>query len=299
MADSLESVGNLLVVGLGLIGGSLLAALRERGVRGHFTAWNRRPETLEYALEQGLIDAIPESLESAVAAADLIVIGVPTLSVDAILETISRHARAGTIVTDAASVKGSVVAAAARVFGAVPPTFVPGHPIAGSEKSGVGASRADLYDAHRVILTPLPDTDPHALALVRAMWESCGATVVLMDVTTHDRVLAMTSHLPHVLAFGLVDTLDRQDDSEDIFGFAAGGFRDFTRIASSDVAMWRDICIANRAALLDAIDLFQSSLGQLRTAVDAGDRAALERCFGNARDARAHFLTLIEPTASQ
>lgn len=295
MSDT-RGIGNLLVIGLGLIGGSLVAALRERGACGRVTAWNRQRDSLEYALAQGLIDEIPASMEAAIEAADTIVIGVPTLTVERVLEVVAAHARPEAVITDAASVKGSVIDSARRVFGAQMSNFVPGHPIAGSEKSGVEASRADLFEAHRVILTPVEETSAAATERVRLMWEACGAEVVSMDVVTHDRVLALTSHLPHVLAFGLVDTLEQQPDSGDIFRFAAGGFRDFTRIASSDVAMWRDICLANGPALLQAIDLFDASLAQLRAAVSSQDAAALERCFSNAREARARYLALIEPS---
>jgi len=289
------SVGNLLVIGLGLIGGSLVAALRKNGVEGRFSAWNRNLSTLEYALSQGLIDEIPVSLEQAVSQADIIVVGVPTLAVGDVFEVIAANAKPDVIVTDAASVKGSVIDAAAQAFGHIPPNFVPGHPIAGSEQSGVEASKADLYVNHRVILTPLANTSEQALATVQSMWQACGAQVVSMDVETHDRVLALTSHLPHLLAFGLVDTLAKQNDSDDIFRFAAGGFRDFTRIASSDVTMWRDICLANREALLDALDLFQSGLLDLRQAISDLDADALTRCFSDARSARQNFLKLLEP----
>ncbi len=243
-------VGTLLFVGLGLIGGSLAAALRGTGFAARMTAFNRNRATLDYALGAGLIDAAPASLEQAIAEADLIVVGVPTLTVGRIFAAIREHGRPDVLITDVASVKGSVVAAAREAFGAVPPRLIPGHPIAGAEKSGVEAARADLFVRHRVILTPLEDSDPEALATIDAMWRLTGADVVRMDVAEHDRVLAMTSHLPHLLAFALVDSLANQPASDEIFRCAAGGFRDFTRIASSDVVMWRDIALANRDALL-------------------------------------------------
>lgn len=287
-------IETLLIVGLGLIGGSLAAALRGKGFARRITAFNRNRASLDYALGAGLIDAAPQSLEAAVAEADLIVVGVPTLTVAQVFEAIRDHARPGVLITDVASVKGSVVAAAAAVFGSVPPRLVPGHPIAGAEKSGVEAAQAGLFERHRVILTPLPDTDDTALSIVDAMWRLTGAEVVRMDVATHDRVLAMTSHLPHMLAFALVDSLARQSASEDIFRFAAGGFRDFTRIASSDAVMWRDIAIANRSALLDAIDGFTVTLDGLRSAVAAGDGAMLEQIFVRARTARERYLRWLE-----
>jgi prephenate dehydrogenase len=287
-------VETLLVVGLGLIGGSLAKALRASGFAARITAYNRRRASLDYALAAGIIDAVPESLEAAVAEADLIVVGVPTLTVEHVFETVREHARPGVVVTDVASVKGSIVQAARRVFGALPPWLVPGHPIAGSEKSGVEAAQADLFDAHRVILTPARETDPAALELVESMWRLTGATVVRMDVEQHDRVLALTSHLPHLLAFALVDTLAQHPGSEDIFRFAAGGFRDFTRIASSDPVMWRDISIANSDALLEALDLFLARMMALRESLRDQDAAELEKTFARARAARETYLQWLE-----
>lgn len=287
-------VGTLLFVGLGLIGGSLAAALRGTGFAARMTAFNRNRATLDFALGAGLIDAAPASLEEAIAEADLIVVGVPTLSVGRIFAAIRAHARPDVLITDVASVKGSVVAAAREAFGAVPPRLIPGHPIAGAEKSGVEAARADLFVRHRVILTPLPESDPEALATIDAMWRLTGAEVVRMDVAAHDRVLALTSHLPHLLAFALVDSLAGQPASDEIFRCAAGGFRDFTRIASSDVVMWRDIALANRDALLGALDGFTHTLDAVRAAVASGDGEELEQVFGRARAARERYLRWLE-----
>ena len=287
-------VGTLLFVGLGLIGGSLAAALRGTGFAARMTAFNRNRATLDFALGAGLIDAAPASLEEAIAEADLIVVGVPTLSVGRIFAAIRAHASPGVLITDVASVKGSVVAAAREAFGAVPPRLIPGHPIAGAEKSGVEAARADLFVRHRVILTPLPESDPEALATIDAMWRLTGAEVVRMDVAAHDRVLALTSHLPHLLAFALVDSLAGQPASDEIFRCAAGGFRDFTRIASSDVVMWRDIALANRDALLGALDGFTHTLDAVRAAVASGDGEELEQVFGRARAARERYLRWLE-----
>ena len=287
-------VGTLLFVGLGLIGGSLAAALRGTGFAARMTAFNRNRATLDFALDAGFIDAAPASLEQAIAEADLIVVGVPTLTVGRIFAAIREHGRPDVLITDVASVKGSVVAAAREAFGAVPPRLIPGHPIAGAEKSGVEAARADLFVRHRVILTPLADSDPEALATIDAMWRLTGADVVRMDVAGHDRVLALTSHLPHLLAFALVDSLARQPASDEIFRCAAGGFRDFTRIASSDVVMWRDIALANRDALLGALDGFTHTLDAVRAAVARGDGEELEQVFGRARAARERYLRWLE-----
>lgn len=296
MADA--RVDNLLVVGLGLIGGSLAAALRGTGFAGRITAFNRRRDSLDYALRAGLIDAAPADLDGAIADADLIVVGVPTLTVAHVFSRIRACARPGVVVTDVASVKGSVVQAAREVFGEVPEWLVPGHPIAGAEHSGVEAARKDLFQRHRVILTPLPQTSGAALALVEDMWKLTGADVQSMSVAEHDRVLAMTSHLPHMLAFTLVESLARQPQSDEIFRCAAGGFRDFTRIASSDAVMWRDIALANRDALGDALDTFTHHLATLREAIDAGDAATVESIFDNARSARARYLRWLERGAT-
>ncbi|HCD56529.1 MAG TPA: prephenate dehydrogenase/arogenate dehydrogenase family protein, partial [Halieaceae bacterium] len=197
------------------------------------------------------------------------------------------------VITDVASVKGSLQRVAERVWGAMPPRLVLGHPIAGSERSGVDAANAALFEKHRVILTPVAGNEPSAVELVRAMWASTGAEVVEMTVAEHDRVLAATSHLPHVLAYALVDALARSDASDDIFRFAAGGFRDFTRIASSDPVMWRDIAIANRPALLQSIDLFSAQLEELRKAIEAGEGDTLLQTFSRAKAARDEFAALL------
>jgi prephenate dehydrogenase len=192
-------------------------------------------------------------------------------------------------------VKGSLLASAKSACGGqMPSRLVLGHPIAGSERSGVEASKADLYVNHRVILTPVPENDAAAVSLVRAMWASTGAEVVDMDVEQHDAVLAATSHLPHVLAYALVDALAQSEDSEEIFHCAAGGFRDFTRIASSDPVMWRDIAIANRTALLVAIDLFSDHLGQLREAVAGEDAEGMHATFTRAKVARDNFAAILQ-----
>ena len=201
------------------------------------------------------------------------------------------------MVTDAGSVKGNVVAAARAVFGKVPPWFVPGHPIAGSERSGVEAAKADLYVNHKVILTPTPETDPEALNLVQHTWRGMGADVLCMDVAQHDAVLAATSHLPHLLAFSLVDTLSKEDENQEIFRYAAGGFRDFTRIASSDPTMWHDIFIANRQSVLDVIGHFSRGLEVFKTAVDQEDSQAILGIMTRAKVARDHFTKMLAKRA--
>ena len=285
---------NLVILGLGLIGGSLARALRASGFSQRFIGCGYREPSLRRGVEMGVIDEFTLDLDEALDRADILVICTPTLTASDVLERILPRLRAdGPVVTDVASVKGSLRDAATRIAGGVPPRFVLGHPIAGSERSGVEASSAELFVDHRVILTPEADNDPQAVELVRSMWQSTGAEVIDMAVDEHDAVLAATSHLPHVLAYALVDALAAMPDNDAIFQCAAGGFRDFTRIASSDPVMWRDIALANREALLAAMDAFGVQLAQLRDAVDRGDADSLEATFSRAKQARDSFaLTL-------
>jgi len=217
-------------------------------------------------------------------------IAVPLGAIRAVFTAIKDRLRADAIVTDGGSVKGSVVADALAAFGRIPPRLVPGHPIAGTEHSGVDASFATLYRQRRVILTPLPETDPEALARVDWMWRTCGAEVSRMSVAHHDEVLAATSHLPHMLAYGLVDALARMDETDEIFRYAAGGFRDFTRIASSSPVMWRDICMANREALSAMLARFSIELTDLAQAIRLGDGNTLLEVFARAKAARDRYV---------
>lgn len=281
---------NVVILGLGLIGGSLARALRRSGFSRRFIGYGHREASLRRGVELGVIDEFTLDLDQAIERADILVICTPTLTAAAMLEQIiPRLSARGPIVTDVASVKGNLRDAAIAAAGSMPAQLVLAHPIAGSERSGVDASSADLFVDHRVILTPEAGNDPAAIELVRAMWASTGAEVVEMSVEQHDAVLAATSHLPHVLAYTLVDALAASDASDDIFRCAAGGFRDFTRIASSDPLMWRDIAIANRAALLDALDLFSSHLDRLRAAIRDGNAQELLDSFNRAKLARDEF----------
>jgi prephenate dehydrogenase len=275
----------VLIVGLGLIGGSLAQSLRATGFARQITGYGHRDVSLKKGVELGVIDDYSLDLDEALAGAGLVVIGAPTLKAAELLTRVVERVPSGTVVTDVASVKSNLVQAAPEAA-----NFVPGHPIAGSERSGVTAARADLFDRHRVILTPTTVTSPDALALVRAVWESTGAEVVEMGVAEHDAILAATSHLPHVLAYALVDALAQSEISDDIFRYAAGGFRDFTRIASSDPVMWRDIAIANRVELLRAIDSFAEHLRGLRAAVAGADAEMLHATFTAAKAARDAFV---------
>lgn len=290
------SADTVVILGLGLIGGSLARALRKSGFSKRFVGYGHREPSLRRGVELGVIDDYTLDLDEAIGQADILVLCAPTLiAADMLRDILPRLAGAKRIpvITDVASVKGNLRDAAIEAVGQVPPQLVLAHPIAGSEQSGVDASSADLFVNHRVILTPDEANDPAAVELVRRMWASAGAEVVDMAVAEHDTVLAATSHLPHVLAYALVDALAKSPASEDIFRFAAGGFRDFTRIASSDPAMWRDIAIANKPALLGAIDMFSDQLARLRLAVAEGDGDELFSTFTRAKTARDEFAAIL------
>jgi prephenate dehydrogenase len=289
----MKPIAQLTIIGVGLIGGSLARALRQAGAVQTIVGSGRGEANLIRAQELGVIDRYTLDLAEAVAGADVVLVGVPLGAMHEVFAAIAPALRADAIVTDVGSAKATVVADARRAFG-VRPNFVPGHPIAGTERSGVEASFAELFQRRRVILTPLPETDPAALARVSELWRAAGADVVDMSVAHHDEILAATSHLPHLLAYGLVDTLSRWDDSREVFQFAAGGFRDFTRIASSDPIMWRDICIANREALSASLERYMEDLAQLAALVRASDGPALEKIFRNAKQARDRFVAMLE-----
>nr|WP_218583812.1 bifunctional prephenate dehydrogenase/3-phosphoshikimate 1-carboxyvinyltransferase [Pseudomonas akapageensis] len=282
-------VGRLVVVGLGLIGGSFAKGLRESGLCREVVGVDLDPKSRKLAVELGVVDRCDDDLARACEGADVIQLAVPILAMEKLLAKLAQLNLGGAVLTDVGSAKGNVVRAANEAFGGKLARFVPGHPIAGSEQSGVEASNAKLFRRHKVILTPLADTDPAALALVDRLWRALGADVEHMQVERHDEVLAATSHLPHLLAFGLVDSLAKRNENLEIFRYAAGGFRDFTRIAGSDPVMWHDIFLANREAVLRTLDTFRSDLDALRDAVDAGDGHQLLGVFTRARVAREHF----------
>ena len=288
------SVGRLCIIGVGLIGGSLARAARQAGTCGEIVGCGRNPAHLERARELGVVDRWATDPAEAVRDADMVVVCVPLGAMAAVFGAIKGALSANAVVTDAGSAKASVVEAALQAFGEAPAFLVPGHPIAGTERSGVEASFAELYEGRRVILTPLEQTDPQAIARVRALWEAAGAKVSTMSVEHHDAVLAATSHLPHVLAYGLVDSLSRWDDRDEIFQYAAGGFRDFTRIASSDPVMWRDICLANRGAVVAALEHYLQDLNGLVEAIRDGDGDRLESVFRHAKGTRDRFVEMLE-----
>ena len=283
-------IERLAIIGVGLIGGSLARALRGAGVVGEIIGCGRSVENLELAFDLGVIDGCTRDPAAAVEGADMVFIAVPLGAMRGVFERIRGSLRDDAVITDGGSVKGSVVADAVAVFGQVPSRLVPGHPIAGTEHSGVGASFPELYHNRRVILTPLPQTAPDAVDKVRAMWLAAGAQVTDMEVAHHDAVLAATSHLPHMLAFGLVDLLARQSDHDEIFRFAAGGFRDFTRIASSNPVMWRDICIANADALSAMLARFGEEMTDLADTIRRRDGEHLLEIFTRAKAARDGYV---------
>ena len=294
-------VNRLVVIGLGLIGSSLAAFVRERGLANQVIGISRRQSTLEIALKNGVVDDCAESLEQIapeLGSGDIVVVAVPTLTVPQILQDCASNLSADVTVTDVASVKQSVVEAAENIYGEVPSQLVPGHPIAGSEKSGVTAANPNLFLDHRVILTPVGTTAADHLARVVGLWEAAGASVSTMSVQEHDQILAATSHLPHFLAYSLVDTLASMRDKNDIFRYAAGGFRDFTRIAGSDPVMWRDIALANKDAIIDVMDQMMNNLEAMRSAIANGDSDYLANLFASARDARNQYSRMLESNKS-
>lgn len=289
-------VKQVLVVGLGLIGASFAKALKDNGTCARVMGCTRSAMTLQKALSKGVIDWGTQTLTEAVAhlnEGDVVLLATPTLTVPQHLPELKEALMRGVIVTDGASVKGDLARKAKELFGKMPTHLVLGHPIAGSEKSGIDAVNPQLFEKHRVILTPVAETSRDAVSKVTHLWESMGAVVSEMSIEEHDRILAATSHLPHVLAFGLVDALAKKSDQKDIFTYAAGGFRDFTRIAGSDPQMWHDIVIANREAVLSALDEFEKSMQQLREAIDKGNSAKLMQVFTEAKAARDAFSAIL------
>ena len=277
------------IIGLGLIGGSLARALKRASLCKTVTGYGRREAALQQAVEHGVIDHYSLDAREAVSGADVVVLATPLATTETLLREMSDGLKQGCIITDVGSAKGVVVATARKVLADRLAYFVPAHPIAGTEKSGVEASFAELFEKHIVILTPLAETDPGARDTIAAMWRGVGATVVDLEVEHHDEVLAATSHLPHVLVYTLIDCLARMQDKEEIFAYAAGGFADFTRVASSSPEMWSDICLSNETALLAVLDLFEQHLDSVRQAIAAADGERLMEIFSRAKQARDKF----------
>jgi prephenate dehydrogenase len=285
----------LVIFGVGLIGGSLARALRERSAfSGEIVGVDRSARSIERALELGVIDTgaaldSQQSLESVLRSADIVLLAAPVAQTLPLLKRIVPFLEPGTIVTDVGSTKSDAVESARAVLGPYVSQFVPGHPIAGRESRGIDAAMADLYENRNVILCPLSENSPGNVERVAAMWEAAGATVLEMSSAEHDRVLASVSHLPHILAFAFIEQILQSPDAALRFSVAAGGFRDFTRIAAANPEMWRDVCLANRAALLAELDSYVAVLGRLRSAIEAADGVVLERTFARSRLARTEW----------
>lgn len=286
----MKKLNKVVIVGLGLIGGSMARAMKARNLCAELWATDRNEADLCQAAGEGVIDRWSRNPAEYCAGASLIILAVPGLSIEKVLRDIRAHLEDATVLTDVASVKRSTVAAAEAVLGKRLPQLVPAHPIAGAEKSGYSASLPELFTHRKVLLTPLPCTDSQALEVVERLWRNIGAEVQCMDVEHHDEVLAATSHLPHLLAFALVDTLSHHGEREEIFRYAAGGFRDFTRIASSDPQMWRDVFIANGEATVKVLDQYTQELQGLRKALLEQDGDCFLETFTRAKRSRDKFM---------
>ena len=282
-------LGKVVVFGVGLIGGSFALALKAAGQVAEVVGFGRTLGSLTQALERGIVDRAGFNVGQEVSNADLVLIATPVGTTPELMARIAPCLGSQTVVTDAGSTKEDVVKAARACFGERIGQFVPAHPIAGAENSGALAARPDLYQGKQVVLTPLPESSETTVARVRAAWEACGGLICELAPAEHDRIFAAVSHLPHLLSFALVHDLARRDNRELLFTYAASGFRDFTRIAASHPEMWRDICLANRQALLEELDRYREQLDELRDALQRGDGASLEATFDIARTARREW----------
>jgi len=287
------NIPKVAIIGLGLIGCSWVKALKLAKCIGHVSGFDRNMDSMEQALQAGLIDDFSIDVCDVVRDADLVIISVPILAVADVLEQIKSSIANNAVLTDVGSVKGNISKAVTDVLGEDFDRFVLGHPIAGSERSGVSAADEKLFKNHKIILTPEKRTSEMALDLVSDAWQVTGGKVELMTVQHHDEVLAATSHLPHLLAYSLVDTLANDEENNDIFNYAAGGFRDFTRIASSSPIMWRDIFVGNKDEVLKALDLFTADLQQLREVIANEDKTQMMGTFTRAKAARDHFTKIL------
>jgi len=276
-------INRLAIIGVGLIGSSLALALKKAKAVEHVVGCGRSQTNLQKGIQLGVIDSYCDSVAEAVKDADVVVIAVPLGTMQSIFEQMSSVISSDTVVTDVGSTKGSVIEAARAGLGRRLNQFVPGHPIAGSEKSGVEAGTAELYQNRKIILTPLQENTQLSIDKISDMWQQCGAHIEYLSVIQHDKVLAATSHLPHLLAFSMVNYLSGLNDHDEIFKYAAGGFRDFTRIASSDSVMWRDVCLANGDALVELIDGYKKELDEVAEAIKHQDAEKLLELFGKAK----------------
>jgi prephenate dehydrogenase len=293
------SFKKIAVFGVGLIGGSFALALKRQSAVAEVVGIGRRRETLEQAVRLGLIDRIARDVADAVSGTDLILLAAPVAQTGALLDAIAPHLDPGTVVTDAGSTKSDVVSAARAALGEKIEQFVPGHPIAGREQNGPEAALSDLYVGKKVILTPLPENLPELVERVASAWTQCGALIHRLTSHEHDAVFAAVSHLPHLLAYALVDEIAARANAQRLFDYAASGFRDFTRIAGSSPEMWRDIALANRPSLLAELDAYLTQVTQMRDLLDKSDGAALEALFGRAQQARHAWIAAIEAAEQQ
>jgi len=277
------------IIGVGLIGGSLACALKKINAVSSISGYGRDENNLKKAVQLGVIDTYCLNIEEVVSDADIVVLATPLSTSDTLFSAMSGALKKTVVITDVGSAKGSIVKSARENLGDLFTRFVPGHPIAGKEESGVEAAFAELFEAHRVILTPATETEHEALNLITEMWQLTGAEVVNLEVEHHDAILAATSHLPHMLAYALVDCLSGMQERDKIFEFAAGGFADFTRIASSHPRMWHDICFSNRKQLLKVMDQFEQHLNKIRDAIEHDDSDALLDIFERAKISRDNF----------
>ncbi len=283
-------IGKLVVIGTGLIGGSFALALKRARAVKRVTGVGRTRRNLAEALRLKIVDEVSQDAARAVHDADLVLLAMPVGQMPAVIASITPHLPARAVVTDAGSTKRDVVACARRFLGGHFSRFVPGHPIAGTEKSGATAAFPELFRGRNVILTPQRETAASATRLVRQAWEACGARVVTLGADEHDTILAGVSHLPHIVAYALVNMLARRRNAPRLFSLSAGGLRDTVRIAGSSPEMWADICVANRDALLAALEDYESELEQMRAAIEGADAAELRRMFAQARNAREKWL---------
>lgn len=287
------------IFGVGLIGGSFALALKKAGAVEHVVGVGRSVASLERAQQLGIIDEIATSVAAAVQGADLILIATPVAQTQAILASIYPHLQAGTIVTDAGSTKSDVVQAAREALAEKIPQFVPAHPIAGRELNGPEAALPDLYVGKKLVITRLPENVDSAIELVAQSWRQAGAVIHHLSAAEHDAVFAAVSHLPHLLAYALVDDIAKKPHANTLFQYAASGFRDFTRIAGSSPEMWRDISLANRDALLSELDSYTQQLNTLRQHLANRDAPALEQIYANAQTARHNWISAIENAEKQ
>jgi prephenate dehydrogenase len=292
-------LNKITIFGVGLIGGSFALALKKENAAVQVTGVGRTATSLQRAKELGIIDVASTSVKSAVADADLILVAAPVAQTESILASIKPHLQPGTVVTDAGSTKSDVVEAARKALGEKINQFVPGHPIAGREQNGPDAAIVDLYVGKKAVLTPLPENAEEDVARVAAAWRQCGAIIHRLAPQDHDRVFAAVSHLPHLLAYALVDEIAGKPHADLLFQYAASGFRDFTRIAGSSPEMWRDISLANQAALLAELDAYMGQLTKLRELLAQRNGAALETVYANAQHARVNWVRTIEAAEQQ